>query len=73
MRIMLSILALAVLILGAAGCNANEDYGTKGGDTDPSAQKKLIEDNPNMPPQAKAAAQAQIAAHTQGGPGKAGK
>jgi len=66
MRRVLSYLAIAALLVGAAGCKAEEDYGTKGGETDPAAEMQRIKDNPNMPPQAKAAAEAQLRAHQQG-------
>jgi hypothetical protein len=68
MRRFLPYLAFAALLVGAAGCNANPDYGTKGGETDPKADEKRIEDNPNMPAPAKAAALAQLRAHQQGSP-----
>jgi len=68
MRRALTYLAFAALILGAVGCKAEEDFGTKGGEVDTKAELKRIEDNPNMPPQAKAAALAQLKAHQQGAP-----
>lgn len=55
---------LAALVFGAAGCGES-DLGTKGGEGNPEADLKRIESS-NMPPQAKAAAAAQIKSH-QGG------
>lgn len=68
MRRVLSYCVFAALIVGAAGCNANQDYGTKGGDVDVKAEEARIQNNPNMPPQARAAAEAQLHAHQQGSP-----
>jgi len=68
MRRVLPYVAFAALILGAAGCNPELDYGTKGGDVDVAAETKRIQDNPNMPPQAREAALAQMRAHQQGSP-----
>ena len=73
MRKFLPYLALSALLLGAVGCSSEQDFGTKGGDVDTTAELKRIQDNPNMPPQAKAAAEAQLRGHSQGKGGGVGK